>query len=420
MSKTLTTLSNGLRVLTDTVKTVESVAIGLWVDVGTRNEDMVDNGVAHMVEHMLFNGTPSRSAQDIVAQIENVGGQMNAYTSRENTAYYIHLLKENVELAIDVLSDMIQNSSFPEKEILKERRVIIQEIGMCADTPDDLVFDLYQETAYPRQSLGAPILGTANIIEKIDKSILQKYINKFYTAENLVLCASGNVSHDDIVRLAEKYFTNLPKTDSASYDKAQYQGGDKRQEKSLEQAHVVLGFEGIDKFDVNYYHAGVLSTLLGGGMSSRLFQSVREKHGLAYSVYASHTAYKDNGQFEIYVGTDPEKLEKLMPVLVDEINKITQDNVLDAELSRAKSQLKASLLMGQESMLSRANRQAKYLINFNQIVDIHNLIEQVNVVSIEDIRSIGQQIFSSKPTMASLGPLECMPSYDSVIEKIAA
>lgn len=420
MSKTLTTLSNGLRVLTDTVKTVESVAIGLWVDVGTRNEDMVDNGVAHMVEHMLFNGTPSRSAQDIVAQIENVGGQMNAYTSRENTAYYIHLLKENVELAIDVLSDMIQNSSFPEKEILKERRVIIQEIGMCADTPDDLVFDLYQETAYPRQSLGAPILGTANIIEKIDKSILQKYINKFYTAENLVLCASGNVSHDDIVRLAEKYFTNLPKTDSASYDKAQYQGGDKRQEKSLEQAHVVLGFEGIDKFDVNYYHAGVLSTLLGGGMSSRLFQSVREKHGLAYSVYASHTAYKDNGQFEIYVGTDPEKLEKLMPVLVDEINKITQENVLDSELARAKSQLKASLLMGQESMLSRANRQAKYLINFNQIVDIHNLIEQVNVVSIEDIRSIGQQIFSSKPTMASLGPLECMPSYDSVIEKIAA
>lgn len=420
MSKTLTTLSNGLRVLTDTVKTVESVAIGLWVDVGTRNEDMVDNGVAHMVEHMLFNGTPSRSAQDIVAQIENVGGQMNAYTSRENTAYYIHLLKENVELAIDVLSDMIQNSSFPEKEILKERRVIIQEIGMCADTPDDLVFDLYQETAYPRQSLGAPILGTANIIEKIDKSILQKYINKFYTAENLILCASGNVSHDDIVRLAEKYFTNLPKTDSASYDKAQYQGGDKRQEKSLEQAHVVLGFEGIDKFDVNYYHAGVLSTLLGGGMSSRLFQSVREKHGLAYSVYASHTAYKDNGQFEIYVGTDPEKLEKLMPVLVDEINKITQENVLDSELARAKSQLKASLLMGQESMLSRANRQAKYLINFNQIVDIHNLIEQVNVVSIEDIRSIGQQIFSSKPTMASLGPLECMPSYDSVIEKIAA
>jgi len=420
MSKTLTTLPNGLRVLTDTVTSVESVAIGLWVDVGTRNEDMIDNGVAHMVEHMLFNGTPSRTAQDIVAQIENVGGQMNAYTSRENTAYYIHLLKENVELAVDVLSDMIQNSAFPTKEIEKERRVIIQEIGMCADTPDDVVFDLYQETAYPSQSLGAPILGTSKIIEKIDKPILQKYIDKFYTAKNLVLCASGNVSHDQIVKLAEQYFMNLPTGEQSQFDKAKYKGGDNRQEKTLEQAHVVLGFKGIDKFDSQFYQAGVLSTLLGGGMSSRLFQSVREKHGLAYSVYASHSAYKDDGQFEIYVGTDPEKLAKLMPVLVDEIHKITQDNVAEDELNRAKSQLKASLLMGQESMLSRANRQAKYLINFDGIVDIHNLIEQINNVSVEDIRNIGQKIFSSAPTLAALGPLSDMPSYESVQEKLAA
>jgi len=268
-----------------------------------------------------------------------------------------------------------------------------------------VVFDLYQETAYPSQSLGAPILGTSKIIEKIDKPILQKYIDKFYTAKNLVLCASGNVSHDQIVKLAEQYFMNLPTGEQSQFDKAKYKGGDNRQEKTLEQAHVVLGFKGIDKFDSQFYQAGVLSTLLGGGMSSRLFQSVREKHGLAYSVYASHSAYKDDGQFEIYVGTDPEKLAKLMPVLVDEIHKITQDNVAEDELNRAKSQLKASLLMGQESMLSRANRQAKYLINFDEIVDIHNLIEQINNVSVKDIRNIGQKIFSSAPTLAALGPI---------------
>ncbi len=245
MTQNISTLGNGLRVVTDQVDSVESVAIGLWVDVGTRDEDLVDNGVAHMVEHMLFNGTSTRTAQDIVGQIENVGGQMNAFTSRENTAYYIHLLKDNVELAIDVLSDMIQNSTFPTSEIEKERRVIIQEIGMCADTPDDVVFDLYQETAYPKQSLGAPILGTADIIEKIDKSILDKYIQRFYTADNLVLCASGNISHDQVLKLAERYFNNLPTSQKIACKNAKYQGGENRQEKILEQAHVVLGFEGI-------------------------------------------------------------------------------------------------------------------------------------------------------------------------------
>jgi len=420
MTQTLSTLPNGLRILTDSVSSVESVAIGLWVDVGARNEDMADNGVAHMVEHMVFNGTPSRTAQDIVQQIENVGGQMNAYTSRENTAYYVHLLKEDTELAMDVLSDMIQHSTFPDKEIEKERNVIIQEIGMCADTPDDLVFDLYQEKAYPDQSLGKPILGSADIVQKIGKSTLDKYIQNFYTADNLVLCASGNVSHDQIVALAEKYFTDLPQAAQQDIDKAHYSGGFISLEKELEQAHIVLGFQGINKFDEKYYHAVLMATLLGGGMSSRLFQSIREKHGLAYSVYGSHTAYKDDGQFEIYVGTDPDKLSKLMPVLIDETQKIVQDAVEAEELKRAKSQLKSSLLMGQESMLSRANRQAKYVLNFNKPLDIQDLIHQIDAVEINDIQAIGQKIFSSKSTLSALGPITDMPSYDSVERKLAA
>ena len=420
MSRQLTVLKNGLRVLTDRVESVESVAIGVWVDVGTRNEDLKDNGVAHMVEHMMFNGTHKRSAQDIVAQIENVGGQMNAYTSRENTAYYIHLLKEDVGLAMDVLSDMIQHSTFPDSEIEKERRVIIQEIGMCADTPDDVVFDLYQEKAYPQQSLGAPILGTSDIIEVMSKEVLQGYVQQFYTAENLVLSVSGNVSHDEIVTLAQRYFMDLPTSKIKKPQAARYEGGCNIVEKQLEQAHVVLGFRGIDKFDPTYYSAALLSTVLGGGMSSRLFQSVREQHGLAYSVYASHTAFKDDGQFEIYVGTDPDKLSKLMPVLSDEIQKITQEAISADELTRAKSQIKSSLLMGQESMLSRANRQAKHLISFNEIVDIHQIIEKIDSVNVANIQGMAQKIFSSQSTLAALGPLADMPDYGEITKRLAA
>lgn len=415
-----TTLSNGLRVITDTVDTVESVALGVWCDVGTRHEDLAHNGVAHMVEHMMFNGTPTRTSKDIVEQIESVGGQMNAYTSREITAYYVHLLKEDAPLALDVLSDMIQRSTFPDPDLEKERGVIIQEIGMTNDTPDDLVFDLYQETAYPDQALGAPILGTASIIEGMAKDTLFDYVHRFYTPKNLVISAAGNIEHTDMVKLVEQYFTDLPQDSGTEFPKASYQGGEKRENKDLEQSHIVLGFQGIKKADENFYTAGLLSTILGGGMSSRLFQEVREKHGLVYSVYSAHSAYQDDGQFEIYAGTGPDKLAKLVPVVCDEIQKIIQEKISDEELSRAKSQLRASMLMGRESMLSRCNRQAKYMINFNKEVDINNLLAQIEAVKIDDIQNIAQKIFSTKPTIAALGPLEQLESYDKIQNRLAA
>ena len=298
-----TKLDNGLRIITDHVDSVGSVALGVWVGVGTRNENMAHNGVAHMVEHMMFNGTPNRTAQQIVEQVESVGGQMNAYTSRENTAYYVHLLKDHVGLALDVISDMIQRPLFPDSELEKERGVIIQEIGMTLDTPDDLVFDLYQETAYPDQALGAPILGTVEIIEKMEKQALFDYVTRSYTPDNLVLSVAGNVEHDDIVKQAEKAFCDLPENTPLAVKPAQYQGGENKVCKDLEQNHLVLGFQGIAKTDEGYYAALLLSTILGGGMSSRLFQEVREKRGLVYSVYSSHAAYNDDGQFEIYAGT---------------------------------------------------------------------------------------------------------------------
>lgn len=415
-----TTLKNGLRVVTDTVETVESVALGVWCDVGTRHEDMAHNGVAHMVEHMMFNGTPTRTSKDIVEQIESVGGQMNAYTSREVTAYYIHLLKEDTKLAMEILADMIQRSTFPDADLEKERGVIIQEIGMTNDTPDDLVFDLYQSTAYPDQALGAPILGTASIIEGMKKQTLFDYVTKFYTPKNLVISAAGNVSHADMVAYAQEFFDCLPDDASGEYPAAQYQGGEKRAEKDLEQSHIVLGFQGLGKTHEDYYTAMILSTIMGGGMSSRLFQEVREKHGLVYSVYSSHAAYHDDGQFEIYAGTGPDKLNKLIPVICDELQKIRQDVVQTEELERAKSQIRSSILMGRESMLSRANRQAKHMITYGEEVNIQTILDKISAVNIDNIHQIAGKIFGGKPTLAAYGPLKNLEDYESIQNRLAA
>lgn len=420
MSIESTTLENGLRVVTDTVNTVESVAVGVWCDVGTRHENLTHNGVAHMVEHMMFNGTKTRTSKDIVEQVEAVGGQMNAYTSRENTAYYVHLLKEDVSLALDVLSDMVQRSTFPDQEMEKERGVIIQEIGMTNDTPDDVVFDLYQECAYPKQSLGAPILGTTDIIQTIDKQVLFDYVRSFYNAKNLVISASGNVPHADMLKYVQKYFTDLPDTEKSQYKVADYKGGHIYTDKDLEQSHVVMGFQGVRKTAPDYYSAILLSTIMGGGMSSRLFQEVREKHGLVYSVYSAHSGFSDDGQFEIYAGTGPEKLSKLVPVVCDEIQKIVQSPVRIEELDRAKSQLRSSILMGRESMLSRANRQAKHMINHNEKFDLDVLLNKIHDVSIDNIQNMAQRIFTSKPTVAALGPLSSMESYDKIQTRLAA
>ncbi len=420
MSIQSSTLPNGLRIVTDTVNTVESVAVGIWADVGTRHENMKHNGIAHMVEHMMFNGTPTRSAQDIVQQIEGAGGQMNAFTSREMTAYYIHLLKEDISLGLDILSDIMQRPIFPDHELEKERGVIIQEIGMTNDTPDDLVFDLYQETAYPKQALGAPILGTAEIVQGMPKQALFDYVEHFYTPERLVISAAGNVSHEEILALVEKYFTDLPKNTKSDFPKASYQGGHHYSDKELEQSHVVIGFQGVDRDQDDYYASILLATLFGGGMSSRLFQEVREKHGLVYSVYASHTGYADDGQFEIYAGTGPDKLPKLIPVICDEIQKIMNENVGAEELQRAKSQLRAGILMGRESMLSRANRQAKYMINYNKPVNIQHILNEIEGVNIDQIKRASQKIFSTKPTVAALGPLKELESYDKIQARLVA
>lgn len=420
MSIQLTTLENGLRIVTDTVKTVDSVALGVWVGVGTRHEDMAINGVAHMVEHMMFKGTKTRNAGQIVEQIEDVGGTINAYTSREITAYHIHALKEHTGLALEILADLIQNSTLPEQEVERERKVILQEIGMSADTPDDLVFDHYQTTAYPGQALGAPILGTPDIISTMSRDSLAGYVSSCYTPARLVISAAGNVEHDDMVRMVRNAFSSLPKDQNIIQPAANYIGGDHRLEKELEQAHVVLGFRSISRHDPRYYDAVALSTILGGGMSSRLFQEVREKRGLVYSVFSFHSSYADDGQFVLYAGTGPDRLQELMPVLVDEIHKVVQEPVKENELARAKSQMRSNLLMARESMMTRAGQQAKHLINFGDTLDVSRLLEEIEGVSISSMQSLAADIFSSPPTIAALGPLENLDPYDKIAKRLTA
>lgn len=418
MSIELTKLKNGLRVMTDHVPTVDSVALGVWADVGTRDEDLSHNGVAHMVEHMMFKGTGRRTAARIAEEIEDVGGNINAWTSREMTSYHIHLLKEDMPLAVDILADVLQHSAMPEDEIERERHVILQEIGMTIDTPDDLVFDHYQETAYPGQALGAPILGTADIVRNMAKDTLHHYVRQFYTPSHLVLAAAGNVKHDHFVTLAEKMFDALPADRENGHKPAAYRGGENRAEKELEQSHIVLGFRGVSRLDDDYYAAALLSVLLGGGMSSRLFQEVREKRGLVYSIFSHHDSFQDDGQFMIYAGTGPDDIPKMVPVLCDEIRKVA-DTVTAEELKRAKAQVRASLLMAQESMMSRANQIAKTMIHFGTILDLQDKLRRVEAVTVADIHAMARRIFSTEPTLAALGPLEKLEDFGQIKKRLA-
>lgn len=419
MSLKTTELDSGLRVTTDHVDCMHSVALGIWTGVGTRNEELMHNGCAHMVEHMLFKGTKKRDAKAIVEEIEDVGGHMNAYTSREITSYHLHMLKDDMPLAVEILGDMYQHSTLPQEEIERERQVILQEIGMCNDTPDDLIFDHYYQTAYPNQSLGAPILGQSKYIESMSRATLLDFMCRYYTPSRTVISAAGDVDHYAFVAQVEKHFSELPNDINKGYVSAGYEGGDFRATKDLEQAHFVLGFQSVNRLDADYYAAQALSTLLGGGMSSRLFQEVREKRGLVYSIFSFNSGYQDDGQFGIYAGTGPEHMGEIIPVICDEVLKVTH-SVQEDELVRAKAQLKSGLLIGRESMMSRADQHAKNLLFRNQDFDVNKVISTIDAITVADVQRLAVQIFATKPTLAALGPLGKLEDYDKIEERLAA
>ena len=419
MSARVTTLANGLRVVSEEMPWVETVSLGVWVDVGTRNEPAEINGVAHLLEHMAFKGTERRSARLIAEEIENVGGHLNAYTSREQTAFYAKVLKEDVPLGVDILSDILQHSTFDPAELERERTVIIQEIGQAADTPDDVIFDRFQEQAYPDQAMGRPVLGEAEIIKTIGREAVAGYMNQHYAADRMVLSAAGALDHDRLVDLAQRHFTDLPAYRGAPVEAARYQGGDQREDKDLEQVHLVLGFPGVSYADDDYYTASTLSTILGGGMSSRLFQEIREKRGLVYTVYSFASSYADGGIFGVYAGTGEDEVEELMPVLCDEIVK-SADSMTEEEVARARAQLKASILMGLESTSARCEHVASQLLIYGRPIEARELVRKIDEVDLGAVQRLAKRIFAGAPTFTALGPIAKVEGFDRILDRLKA
>ena len=403
MSVGLATLSNGLRIVTDRIDTVATVSLGLWVDVGTRHEAAVVNGVAHFLEHMAFKGTERRSALAIAEEIEAVGGHLNAYTSRESTAFYAKVLKEDVGLALDILADILQHSTFEPSELERERTVILQEIGQANDTPDDIIFDYFQERAFPDQAMGRPVLGSPEIIKNLSREAVVSYLKDHYGAKRMVLSAAGNLDHDSFVALAEKLLCEIPAERAVRTETARYVGGDFRLDRDLEQLHLVLGFPGIKLDDPDYYAAAVLSTAFGGGMSSRLFQEVREKRGLVYAINSFAHSYRDGGLFGIYAGTGEEEAAELLPVLCDETRKL-DDGFAPGELARAKAQMKAGLLMSLESTSARCEQMAQHMLIHGTPFDPADIVRRIDAV---DDAAIGRVVAGwrgAPPTLVALGP----------------
>lgn len=401
----ITTLKNGLRIATDEMKDVETVSIGVFVKTGSRNEDIKINGISHFLEHMAFKGTAKRSAKQIAEEFEGIGGYINAFTSREKTVYYVKVLKEYGEFAVEFLADILQNSLFDKQEIKKESEVILQELAMTVDTPDDIIFDYFQETAFPNQALGLSILGLEKNIKNFSRTDFLKYIDKHYSYKNIVVSASGNIKQDDLNKWVKKYFTKLSDKEVAPIEKSQYVGGFFKKEKKLEQVNYLIGFEGVSNHGKKYYEAQILAMILGGGMSSRLFQEIRENRGLAYSIYAFNSCFNDSGIFGIYGGTTPDKCEEMINSISDEIKKIC-DKIEDVELARVKTQFCASLKMAKESTSSRMQRLGSDILLFNKVYSDEDIVDKFKHITKKDITKIAQQIFSSKPTTAMIGKVK--------------
>ncbi len=414
MTKEIITLPNGLRVGVDEMKDVETVSVGVFVNTGSRNETPEINGISHFLEHMAFKGTAKRSARQIAEEFEGIGGRINAYTSKEKTVYYAKVLKKHAEFAVEFLADILQNSTFDKVELEKERGVILQEIAMTNDTPDDIVFDYFQEAAYADQALGRSILGPIKNIKKFSRQHFVDYIGKQYNYQNMCVVAAGNIKQSDLVKWSKKYFNQLGDSKIKLPQRAKYISGDFRKEKKLEQINLVMGFKGKSYNDSDYYTAQILAMVLGGGMSSRLFQEVRENRGLAYSVYAFNYSHFDSGLFGIYAGTTPEKTNELISATCGEIKKICE-KVSDAELKRVRNQFEASLLMSKESTSTRMQKLGGDILSFNRLILDKEIMNQVLAVKKSDVVKMAEEIFSgSKPTFAAIGKVSGIVGFDKI------
>ena len=414
MSVRSTTLPNGMTVLTDNMPHLESASLGIWVKAGSRSETELEHGISHVLEHMAFKGTQSRSALDIASAIENVGGDLNAATSVEHTGYFARVLKEDVALAGDILSDILQNSLFDQRELGREQQVIVQEIGAARDNPDDHVFDLFQQAAFPEQPIGRTILGTIDSVKSFSPETIRGYMERNYVGDRMVICAAGNVNHDSLVDIANDRFHALQPDGAPEPVKAQYVGGEERLLSDHEQAHIVLGLEGRAYNSDGFYAAQILASILGGGMSSRLFQEVREKRGLCYSVYAFHWAFADSGIFGVAASTGEEQVTELLPVILNELRSAAE-TITDEEVIRVRNQIRAGLLMSLESPSSRAGQLARQQILWGRPIPLQETVDRINRITADRVKLIASQIFDTDAvSLAGIGPVAKLPDYKSI------
>lgn len=414
------TLPNGFRIVTEHMPGLESAAIGIWVTAGGRHERPEQNGIAHFLEHMAFKGTETRSALQIAEAIEDVGGYINAYTSREVTAYYARVLRNDVSLALDVVADILRNPVFDSKEIEVERHVILQEIGQAADTPDDIIFDWLQERAYPDQALGRTILGESGRVSAFSKDDLVTFVSEHYGPDQMILSAAGAVDHDAIVAQAEQLFGDMASRPARMADAATFHGGESRHVKDLEQAHIALAFESPGYRDPSFYAAQVYSVALGGGMSSRLFQEIREKRGLCYTIFAQTGAYSDTGMTTIYAGTSGEEIFDLTNLTIDEMKRAAED-MTPEEVARARAQMKAGLLMGLESPSSRTERLARMTQIWGYVPPLEETVSRIDSVTTGDVRAFAGQLVGQAPAaMALYGPVAAAPDLPALQQRRVA
>ncbi|MEP3052612.1 pitrilysin family protein [Ascidiaceihabitans sp.] len=413
-------LSNGFRIVTEHMPGLASTTVGIWVGAGARHEMPQQNGIAHFLEHMAFKGTDRRSALQIAEAIEDVGGYINAYTSREVTAYYARVLENDVPLALDVLADILLNPVFEDSEIEVERGVILQEIGQALDTPDDVIFDWLQEEAFPDQPMGRTILGPSERVSSFTRQDLSDFVGSHYGPEQMILSAAGAVDHDALVKLAESLFGHLKPTPKFNVAPAKFIGGETRQVKPLEQAHFALGFESPGYRADDIYVAQIYASALGGGMSSRLFQEIREKRGLCYTIFAQAGAYADTGMMTVYAGTSGDEVADLASITIDEMKRAAED-MSPAEVARARAQMKAGLLMGLESSSNRAERLARLVQIWDRVPPLEETVSMIDAVTTGDVRAFAEAMAATAtPALALYGPVEAAPTLSRLQEQRAA
>ena len=386
---------------------MSSVSIGFFVGTGSRSETLPEQGVSHFIEHLMFKGTEKRSARDIAEEVDDVGGQLNAATDRENTCYYIKVLPEHLGLGLDIISDMLLHSKFADSDVEKERQVVLEEISLYEDSPDELIHDLHMNSLWPGHALGRNILGTRDSIGAMSRKMIRDYTRRHYMPDNIVVAAAGNLTHDQLVTQVRRFWDDVRGAAKVSADSTpMFASGRHLQEKEIEQIHICLGTPGVAHDDPRFYASHVLNTILGGGVSSRLFQHIREERGLAYSVCSYPSSFRDTGLFTIYTGVSPENCREVMDIIGSIIGDIRSNGVRPEELKRAKEQLKAGLLFSLESSSSRMSRLGRAEISSREYLSPEQLVAKVDAVMLQHLFDLAQPLFRHESTcMTALGPI---------------